>query len=367
MLHVVSIEGLSQACYDYVDAELKSQLGMTERPKLFHAEELLFHEWRRQGVIVPVGMEDLRFPMKGLLDFVENNTGLSFQLWTRIKLSESVLRKFRKLEEEGKGAVKFTCYIISPITPTTDYKELERLIKISQNRPLGAEWISETDLSSTIERVRLSKNGLNYPIKVLAKISSADTQPLETPLSTMMRRYYSELKKREIIWYPKTYVHKAMDEEKWGVKPLSKNKQGSAKRHVLVTGTGRSGTTYFSDLLTQLGLDVGHQRNGKDGCSGAEFAKDYDWYPWFPVYGGGDCANVGERRSDYAYKHVLHIVRHPLWCIPSLMRNYPAINPEFWADSGVMDPTVMSQSSIQRNAMMYYSINKFIDESSQAE
>jgi hypothetical protein len=267
--------------------------------------------------------------------------------------------------------IKFSCFLISQSNgqdSREDYKELERVIKISQNRPLGAEWVSVEKIALLIQNIRRSSNGLNYPTETLPKITSADDVPAtETPLSRMMRGYYSHLKQRQILWYPKKYVHKKMDEEKWGVFPLPTHKQGKVKRHVLVTGTGRSGTTYFSDLLTLLGLDVGHQRNGKDGCSGAEFSVDHDWYPWFPVYGGGDCANVGERRSDYTYKHVLHIVRHPLWCIPSLMRNYPAINPEFWADYGVMDPVVMDQSSTIRNAAMYYGINKAIDDSGQAE
>jgi hypothetical protein len=369
MLDLISVESSSEEVQEKFYQELIEQLGTYGKSKLEHSEGgLSICSWSRQAVLVVSGEQSVRFPMKALLQLVEEYAATNWQIWTRLKLNESTLRQFRKMETEGK--LKFSCYLLAHTYPNADYKQLERIVKISQNKPLGAVWISystEKTTSLIISKRMSHQYGLVYPIKTLEKVSSADTDPVETPLSTMMRRYYSEARQRQIHWYPKKYVHKKMDEEKWGVDPLSKSKQGSVKRHVLVTGTGRSGTTYFSDLLTMLGLDVGHQRNGKDGCSGAEFAVDHDWYPWFPVYGGGDCANVGERRSDYTYAHVLHIVRHPLWCIPSLMRNYPAINPEFWADNGAMDPKAMDGSSIYRNASMYYGINKRIDESKQAE
>lgn len=367
MLSVISVESYSEEVVKNLYSELKRRLDLLQKPRHWKGEQGLdFFQWDRQEVVVVDESSSARSPWKGILELIEDCKGTDFQIWTRVRLNESQLRKLRQLEKEK--VIQFGCYLVSEDrSDYTDIKELERIVKISQNRPLGAVWIPERTLDDFVESMIKSRYGLVYDFPILAKVSSADTDPIETPLSYMMRQYYSYLKNRQIHWYPKTYVHKTMDEEKWGVDPLPKKQQGSVKRHVLVTGTGRSGTTYFSDLLTLLGLDVGHQRNGNDGCSGAEFCIDHDWYPWFPVYGGGDCANVGERRSDYTYKHVLHIVRHPLWCIPSLMKNYPAINPEFWADNGVMDPAVMSLSSILRNATMYYGINKFIDDSGQAE
>ncbi len=296
------------------------------------------------------------------------------QIWIVDKLNEGTVRKIRSMED-GNNLAQLSYHCLMLHKPTFQqgekeeaYGEVKRVTKISQNGKNDTAWINWNPKRCS-EIVSLLLGGayvVFYGEFGLPRETNANIQQ-ETPLSQIMRQYYSDLKGREIHWYPKKYVHKAMDEEKWGVDPLPKGKQGSVKRHVLVTGTGRSGTTYFHDLLTLLGLDVGHQRNGKDGCSGAEFAVDYDWYPWFPVYGGGDCANVGERRSDYTYSHVLHIVRHPLWCIPSLMKNYPAINPEFWADNGSMDPAVMDSTSIIRNATMYYAINSVIDKSGQAE
>lgn len=367
MLDVISVESFFTETVEEIYTELERRLSLLQKPAPITSHGIRASRWERQGVIVLSETQTTRALSRDLQGFLEEWRDDDVQIWTRVRLSESIVRTLRQLEKDG--VIRYRCFLVGPQKnqDVGEPKELERIVKLSQNKNLRAEWINGSKAFGFVENMIKSRYGLNYPVEILPKVTSADTDPVETPLSVIMRRYYSKIKGRQIHWYPKMYVHKAMDEEKWGVDPMPKAKQGSVKRHVLVTGTGRSGTTYFSDLLTLLGLDVGHQRNGKDGCSGAEFSVDHYWYPWFPVYGGGDCANVGERRSDYDYAHVLHIVRHPLWCIPSLMRNYPAINPEFWADNGTMDPKAMDASSIYRNAAMYYGINEVIHESGQAE
>jgi len=389
MLHVITVDSVLSSTRESFTSEILDQLG--EGVLHYYNGKLAYHRWKDRDItlVEPDYHADGKVGSL-LLEFVEemasskqatvkdmwNTKNHNFQLWIIGKFNESFLRKVRTLEHEGR--LMYTCYTLHRDEPFSKdekeraYEELKRIMKASQNGRIDVQWFpwdnSEVDRQKVSLLLERKYDILKKRFSVLPRETSAYVQPeTETPLSQIMRQYYSDAKGREIFWFPKKYVRKVMDEEKWGVKSLPKNEQGKVKRHVLVTGTGRSGTTYFSDLLKILGLDVGHQRNGKDGCSGAEFSVDHHWYPWFPVYGGGDCANVGERRSDYTYKHVLHVVRHPLWCIPSLMRNYPAINPEFWADNGIMDPYVMDKSSIIRNATMYYYINEAIDKSNQAE
>jgi hypothetical protein len=390
MLRVITVDGVLGSTRESVGTELKSQLPK-EKVLHYYGDRMAYWQWSKEKVLLlaPEHNADAKAHTI-LLDFITKmamessdirdawNNGLQdMQLWIIGKLNEGISRKIRKLEAEYKFV--YMCFLLHKPEPLTKmekeeaYPEAKRITKTTQNGRVDATWLTWSEYDEGNARAVSLLLNRKYGVfhsegYELSRLTSANSQPnVETPLSYLMRQYYSDIKQRQINWYPKKYVQKAMDEEKWGVEKLPMKEQGRVKRHVLVTGTGRSGTTYFSDLLTQLGLDVGHQRNGDDGCSGAEFAIDNDWYPWFPVYGGGDCANVGERRSDYTYKHVLHIVRHPLWCIPSLMKNYPAINPEFWADSGVMDPSVMTKSSLIRNATMYYNINRIIDESHQAE
>ena len=290
------------------------------------------------------------------------------QMYLPTGLNEPHLRDLRKLEEAG--LIEFHAYLLhtDPLRLWTahppEWPELNRTRRISQNRPLGAAWLKSDTAVEWMELAQQLLDRCYDQLTELPKVTNAATGQQETPLSQIMRQHYSQVKGREIHWTPKRYVTKAMDEERWGVEPAP---HPLKSRLVLCTGTGRSGTTWFSKAMELIGLDVRHQANGVHGCSGAEFAADADWYPWFPVYGGGDCANVGERRSDYLYDHVFHGVRHPLWCIPSLQKNYAALNAEFWVDVGVMPSEVMAGSSLLRNAYMYYGINRYIDDSHQAE
>ena len=65
---------------------------------------------------------------------------------------------------------------------------------------------------------------------------------------------------------------------------------------ILVLGHPRGGTGFMSSLLTGCGLDIGHETMGADGIS--------DW-----------------RRAPFPnseFKHVIHVIRHPLKTIESM-------------------------------------------------
>ena len=68
---------------------------------------------------------------------------------------------------------------------------------------------------------------------------------------------------------------------------------------VLVTGCGRSGTLYMTNVLQAMGLNVGHETDGPDGT--------VDWHA---------AAWPEERTAHYDVK--LHLVRHPLDVFASL-------------------------------------------------
>ncbi len=377
MLQVIDIEGSGALA---IFNALIAKLSLGEHPEIVSEgstlevrQQLSVHLWDRQRVIIISG-NSLQGKLAGtapaalrmLRLMLNTNVLRDVQVWIALRLTESQLREIRSLEEEG--LLTFHCLMLEENHIEKDPTKVNRLLKISQNGKLGARWVSGQTtlellslLDLLLQRDYAALDALEQP-----KYTNGPGGYGETSLSKMMRAYYSQVKQREIRWFPKLYVQKMMDEEAWGVKPLPASTP-RVERLVLCTGTGRSGTTWFSKAMSLIGLDVRHQANGVHGCSGAEFAIDADWYPWFPVYGGGDCANVGERRSDYHYAHVLHGVRHPLWCIPSLQKNYAAINAEFWAQHGVMPLEFMDATGVQRNAAMYYHINRVIDESHQAE
>jgi hypothetical protein len=74
----------------------------------------------------------------------------------------------------------------------------------------------------------------------------------------------------------------------------------------LITGSGRSGTKYMATVLRQCGLDVGHERPGRDGIVSSYYCFEAAWYPG---------QHVAPRP---AFDVVLHQVRHPLRSIASI-------------------------------------------------
>jgi hypothetical protein len=76
----------------------------------------------------------------------------------------------------------------------------------------------------------------------------------------------------------------------------------------LITGTGRSGTKYISQVLRRTGLDVGHERRGKDGVvSSTWLVHDPQGYPAY---------HAQDRPAKF--DTILHQVRSPLLSISSL-------------------------------------------------
>lgn len=78
----------------------------------------------------------------------------------------------------------------------------------------------------------------------------------------------------------------------------------------LITGCGRSGTTYITQVLQRCGLDVGHERMGRDGIVSGFYAFDAPKYP-------------GKHPTPRPqFDVVLHQVRAPLAAIASLQTGH---------------------------------------------
>jgi hypothetical protein len=77
---------------------------------------------------------------------------------------------------------------------------------------------------------------------------------------------------------------------------------------VLITGCGRSGTTFMSSFLCASGLKIPHERPGRDGCVAWPMCVD-SYRPW------------GNRSSRAKFQHVFHQVRNPLDVISSWFTN----------------------------------------------
>ena len=74
----------------------------------------------------------------------------------------------------------------------------------------------------------------------------------------------------------------------------------------LITGAGRSGSTYMTKVLQKCGLDVGHHKMGKDGIVCGFYCMDAKKYP------------TGMPSPCPKFDVILHQVREPLKSIASL-------------------------------------------------
>jgi len=83
-------------------------------------------------------------------------------------------------------------------------------------------------------------------------------------------------------------------------------------RPILAIGHPRCGSRYTSELLSACGLDVGHEKMGKDGISSWMFAVE-DESPW--------ARNpLARSRKHKFFEHIVHFVRDPRTAIPSIVR-----------------------------------------------
>jgi hypothetical protein len=74
----------------------------------------------------------------------------------------------------------------------------------------------------------------------------------------------------------------------------------------LITGCGRSGTKYTAKVLQKAGLDVQHEKPGRDGTVSSVWAVEDTWYPGYHA----------QKRPEFDL--ILHQVREPLATIGSL-------------------------------------------------
>jgi glycosyltransferase involved in cell wall biosynthesis len=97
-----------------------------------------------------------------------------------------------------------------------------------------------------------------------------------------------------------------------------KLKHTMPQKDFLILGHPRSGTGYMAQLFTKLGYPVGHEVYGKHGIASWLFAVDVDRYPQFYfVQSGKPSNNPNDTRSDFSYKHAIHVIRNPLDTIAS--------------------------------------------------
>ncbi len=158
---------------------------------------------------------------------------------------------------------------------------------------------------------------------------------------------------RPIKKYQKNRWAKNSKAEKWGV---DKRRAKPAKRDLMIIGSGRSGTDFSARLFQKLGYDLRHETTGVFGTSTHFFHTDHHWYPYLPWT--RDAAHIGERLSDYEFENVVHIVRNPLTCIPSIAKVFATIDWEFAEDTGLIP--IGKMSKLERVMHYWVGVNERI-------
>lgn len=112
------------------------------------------------------------------------------------------------------------------------------------------------------------------------------------------------------------------------------------RRIIVVTGCGRSGTTYSSKWLAEAGLSIGHERLRADGISSWYLVSDSKQVPLGPSY--YFLRNIN--------KLVIHQVREPLAAISSMQATG---GPSWEFISNEIPIDIMNDSKVLK-AMKYY-------------
>ena len=93
-------------------------------------------------------------------------------------------------------------------------------------------------------------------------------------------------------------------------------------RRILAVGHPRTGTGFCAALLRQMGLDVGHEKGGKDGLSSWMFAVDEDENPYHRDA-------ISRSRKALYWEHLIHVVRDIETAAPSIMRENAHSEPSY--------------------------------------
>lgn len=114
------------------------------------------------------------------------------------------------------------------------------------------------------------------------------------------------------------------------------------RKRLLITGCARSGTRYITFLLRRLGLDVGHERMGRDGIASWPMAVEADRVPWGPSW------------RDYVFDHVFQQVRNPI----DVIRASLTLKENSWAYISRSISCSLADPPIVRAAKYWYYWNK---------
>lgn len=122
---------------------------------------------------------------------------------------------------------------------------------------------------------------------------------------------------------------------------------------LLVTGCGRSGTTFTSQFLTKCGLDIPHEKPGKDGCVSWPMTANF-YSPWGPY------------AENEQFDHIFQQVRNPLDVMSSFYTNIPDLSRDEWHFIRMFVPQIsLNDTLLVHCAKYWYYWNLFAEKRSE--
>jgi len=152
--------------------------------------------------------------------------------------------------------------------------------------------------------------GLLFELSICAYYMGHYQESLDACKSLLANNDLPEFWRKQTVNNSKLVLNKIREQSS-----QTANKGDNNEYFLLVTGCGRSGTGYTSQLLQESGLVIGHERLEKDGCVSWPMALDGEYEVWGPSAKG------------LHFKHVFHQVRHPLDVISSWHTNTGEATP----------------------------------------
>lgn len=135
---------------------------------------------------------------------------------------------------------------------------------------------------------------------------------------------------------------------------------------ILVTGNPRSGTLSIKNMLRAMGYDVQHERNGTDGTASCFFFLQATYYPREKLTAKRHMNDRGKDESfdillPY-YEVIIHLVRNPLLCIPSMAKVVGVGHQRWLADHGIIHIfDAKHESKLTWAAEAWYNTNRVIE------
>lgn len=118
---------------------------------------------------------------------------------------------------------------------------------------------------------------------------------------------------------------------------------------LLITGNGRSGTTWLAKTFEKAGIDCPHEHCGQHGTVSWYFFADSNWHPYHISHRPrGRVIHVGERLSDFRFDYTVQLIRDPLKVIGSMSRVMSMTDHWFAADNRAYPSEVFHDKSKSR-------------------